>query len=71
MPSDQYFNQPSKHLKAGYHRSASGTPFKWRFAGGPMVVRYCVLDGKISPVFKSFEVITWGHFCEVKLRITS
>ena len=30
--------KPSKHLKAGLHRHASETPFKWRFAGEPMVV---------------------------------
>ena len=23
--------------KSGYHRHASETPFKWRFAGGPMI----------------------------------
>ena len=23
-------------LKAGHHRPASETPFKWHFAGGPM-----------------------------------
>ena len=26
-------------MKAGYHRPARETPFLWRFAGGPMVVR--------------------------------
>ena len=25
-------------LKAGHHRPPSETPFKWRFAGGPMMV---------------------------------
>ena len=29
--------RPSKHIKAGHYRPASETPFKWRFAGGPMV----------------------------------
>ena len=24
----------------GYHRDASETPFKWRFAGGPMMARF-------------------------------
>ena len=33
----------SKHLKAGLHRPASETPLKWRFAGGPMMVKYCML----------------------------
>ena len=26
-------------LKAGHHRPASETPFKWRFAGGPMMAQ--------------------------------
>ena len=28
---------PSKHSMLGHHRHASETPFKWRFAGGPMM----------------------------------
>ena len=27
-------------LKSGHHRPASETPFKWRFAGGPMMTQY-------------------------------
>ena len=27
-------------LKAGHHLPASETPFKWRFAGGPMLVQH-------------------------------
>ena len=34
-----------KHLKAAYHRPTSETPFQWRFAGGLMVDRHCVLTG--------------------------
>ena len=30
---------PSQHSMLGQHRHASETPFKWRFAGGPMVTR--------------------------------
>ena len=26
--------------KADHHRSASETPFKWRFAGGPMMAQH-------------------------------
>ena len=29
----------SQHSMLGHHRHASETPFKWRFAGGPMMVR--------------------------------
>ena len=30
---------PSQHLMLGHHRPASETPFKWRFAGGPIMAR--------------------------------
>ena len=30
---------PSQHSMSGHHRHASETPFKWRFAGGPMMAR--------------------------------
>ena len=30
---------PSQHSMFGHHRHASETPFKWRFADGPMVAR--------------------------------
>ena len=33
----------SKHTKAGYYRSVSETQSKWRFAGGPIVARKCLL----------------------------
>ena len=36
---------PSKHPKAGHHRTASETPFEWCFAGGPIVAGHCVLAG--------------------------
>ena len=29
----------SQHPMLGHHRHASETPFKWRFAGGPMMAR--------------------------------
>ena len=29
----------SQHSMLGHHRHASETPFQWRFAGGPMMVR--------------------------------
>ena len=31
-------------LLAGHQRPASETPFKWRFAGGPMMAQYWMLD---------------------------
>ena len=30
---------PSQHSMLGYHRPASETPFKWCFAGGPLMAR--------------------------------
>ena len=36
---------PSKHLKAGHYRSASETPFEWRFTDGPMVARHLMMAG--------------------------
>ena len=31
---------PSQHTMLGHHRPASETPFKWRFAGGPVMASY-------------------------------
>ena len=30
---------PSQHSMLGHHQQTSKTPFKWRFAGGPMMTR--------------------------------
>ena len=30
---------PIQHSMLGHHRPASETPFKWRFAGGPLMSR--------------------------------
>ena len=32
-------HKTTKHSMFGHHRQASETPFKWRFAGGPMMAR--------------------------------
>ena len=32
---------PSQHSMLGHHLHPSETPFKWRFAGGPMMARFC------------------------------
>ena len=29
----------SQHSMLGHHRHARETPFKWRFAGGPLITR--------------------------------
>ena len=34
-------------IRHGHHLPASKTPFEWRFAGGPMVARDCMLAGSI------------------------
>ena len=33
-------NVPNKHSMLGQHRPASETPFKWRFAGVPMMAHF-------------------------------
>ena len=45
----------SKHVKAGHHRPSSETPFRWRFAGGPLVARDCILAG---PMFVLLDSLT-------------
>ena len=35
-------------LKAGHHRPASETPFKWRFAGMSMMVKLCMNSGLVA-----------------------
>ena len=49
--------------KAGHHRPARKTPFKWRFTGGPMLARHQTLAGPIlvflrEPTICNFPV--WG-----------
>ena len=42
LPS--YFKKlPSNYTKASHYRPTSETPFKWRFASGPIVGRACML----------------------------
>ena len=36
---------PSQHTVLGDHQSASETPFKWRFAGVPMVAPFKYYSG--------------------------
>ena len=53
---------PSKHLKTCHHRRVSETPFYWRFAGGPMVARYCVLAAIPSKRnIKGLLLIGWNY----------
>ena len=35
----KYTQLPSQHSMLGHHRPASETPFKWRFAGLPLMAR--------------------------------
>ena len=44
----------------GHHQHASETPFKWRFAGGPMIARLkCYLDPP-TPLKKKKNVVKVG-----------
>ena len=36
--------KPSQHAVSGHHRPSSETPFKWRFAGGPIVARFSMFS---------------------------
>ena len=55
---------PSQHSMLGHHRPApiSETPFKWRFAGGPMIARFKFYWDSLSPHKKrcqSFDKTFW------------
>ena len=34
------FHNPSQHTALGHYLPTSETPYKWRFAGGPIVARF-------------------------------
>ena len=58
MPYNEYIvGTPSKHIHvyitAGNYRPASETTFEWRFAGGPIVARDCILAGKNMLLFQT------------------
>ena len=42
---------PSRNSMLGHHRHASETPFKWRFAGGPMQLNGVSLVGRWWPAY--------------------
>ena len=39
---------PSQHSLLSQHRHASEMPFKWRFAGGPLIARIVVFGSFLS-----------------------
>ena len=44
MALSSLFNElPNNHTKASHYLPTSETPFKWRFASGPIVGRACML----------------------------
>ena len=49
--SPQKIKKKSKHIIAGQYRAASETPFKWRFADGPIVARDFLLAEQAYYVF--------------------
>ena len=55
---------PSQHVNESHHGPASETPFKWRFAGGPIVVRDCMLAGNgiIALTYVSMSVCVQVSF---------
>ena len=50
---------PGKHMKAGQARSARKTPFKFRFAGGPLVARNGMLAGIFVPYITCADPEGW------------
>ena len=46
---------PSQHSTLGHHRHPSETPFKWRFAGGPMMAHFFSDMWILSPLKKRKE----------------
>ena len=41
--TDAILSHPSQHIEESHYQFASETPFKWRFAGGPIVAQDCTL----------------------------
>ena len=42
-------NHTRQQMLPGHYRPSSETPFKWRFAGGPIVTRECMLVKANAP----------------------
>ena len=52
---------PSQHSMLGHHQHASEIPFKWCFAGGPMLARlYWYLDPPTPQLKKKKNVVKVG-----------
>ena len=61
---------PSQHSTCGHHRPApvSKTPFKWRFAGGPMMARFkCYWDSLSHHRKKTKNVRVWQNFLDPRM----
>ena len=59
---------PSQHSMSGHYQSSSEMPFKWHFAGGPMMVRkYWHLDPpfpqKSCQSWTPSDKTSWIHAC--------
>ena len=54
LKNNKYHDYPSQHSMLGHHRPASGTPFEWRFAGGPMVARLQMFTGMLPLLYFYF-----------------
>ena len=51
----QYVKSSSQHAGSDHYRTASETPFKWRFAGGPIVAGFNLLIGQYVKSSSSFS----------------
>ena len=54
---------PKQHSMSGHHGHASVRPFKWRFAGGPMMAAYSVIWIHSSKEVAKFDPL-WQNFLD-------
>ena len=57
-------NKPSQHTMSDQYRSASKTPLKWYFAGGPTLARFFMFSFDVSfdIMRKSTIIFSYTHF---------
>ena len=71
LPTTFANNLDSDQLILGHYLPASETPFGWRFAGGPIVVRFYVLTGRSTNWVQSHYDSSLERSFEKKLILKS
>ena len=62
---------PSQHSRLGHYQHASETPYKWHFAGGPMMARLkCYLDPPTPYQLKKKKKksFLWQNFLDPRME---